>query len=165
MILHATLIVNIFMNEYLKQGFYLSAMCMDGNIFMVRSLIENQDIDPSFRESCPLRMAAFGNKIDVVRYLIKDGRSDPSAVNNYALKRAIEHNNIEMVNAFLMDGRVNPATTLLRAVELNRAEICELLVKECNKRLLSKRDKFWLSMAGEESKNIGMKEKILKLAA
>jgi len=62
--------------------------CEDGYYDIVKFLLRDKRINPSYINNLSIRKASINGDIDIVRLLLSDNRVDPSAVNNDAIRCA-----------------------------------------------------------------------------
>lgn len=80
---------------------------INNGITIVKLLLEDGKVDPTFNNNYTLTWASSYNHIKIVKLLLKDSRVNPCDDNNNALKMAYIKNNKEIVRLLLKDPRVN----------------------------------------------------------
>jgi hypothetical protein len=111
----------------------LIAACREGNIEIVKLLLNDNRVDPAVMDSEALYRASVRGHLDIVQLLLEDGRVDPAAMDSEALMGASRMGHLEIVLCLLNNGRVNPAANnnqaIKRAYLYNHAEVFKILLK------------------------------------
>jgi hypothetical protein len=81
----------------------------DGNVEVVKRLLNDPRVDPSDRYHEAIRCASINGHVEVVKLLLNDPRVDPSADNNAAIRLASNDGHVEVVKVLLNDPRVDPS--------------------------------------------------------
>lgn len=71
--------------------------CISGNVEIVKSLIENDLVDPSEQNNYAIIIASRDNKLEIIKQLLKDDRVDASDNNNKAIRLAFKNEHYEIV--------------------------------------------------------------------
>ncbi|KNC74522.1 hypothetical protein SARC_12936 [Sphaeroforma arctica JP610] len=82
--------------------------CEQGDLDIVKFIVEELKYDPSTYRSTGLITAARHNRVKVYKYLHAGGRSDPSLQTNMAIGDACSLGYLEMARLLLLDDRVDP---------------------------------------------------------
>lgn len=89
--------------------------CLNKSI--IKILLRMDDLDPGYRNSRALRLAARNDRIDIVKILLKDGRVDVDANDGDSLVFAVRNNNKKMINLLLdHDARVIDYRPIVEAI-------------------------------------------------
>ena len=88
-----------------KTEIFLEAVEQD-NIFLVKRLLRDSDVDPAAKNNYSIRWAAENGHTEIIKLLLADPRVDPAADNNYAIRIAAENGHAEVVKLLLADPRV-----------------------------------------------------------
>lgn len=106
------------------------------NIEIIKILLADPRIDPSFSYNLALRCAICHGDEKIVELLLNDPRVDPTTDDNYAFICACTSGHILIVNLFLNDKRIDPwvndFAAIKAACEKNHSEIVKLLLKRAN---------------------------------
>lgn len=130
-------VINVFTNRYFQlfkllytlPHVYNASMnstfidaCAIGQITIVKTMLNNPNINPSYHSNYTLRYAVENNQYEIVKILITNDRIDQNILNNSAFTTAIYKNNIEMIKLLFTDQRIN-------INNLNLFNISELIKK------------------------------------
>jgi ankyrin repeat protein len=96
-------------DPFIKNNFPIRWAAKNGEVEMVRNLLNNNLVDPSADKNYAIRWASYNGHIDVVRLLLSDKRVDPSDNNNHAIRWALKKGHIEIVRLLLSDEHVDPS--------------------------------------------------------
>jgi hypothetical protein len=96
-----------------RQGLDLSraldeASMSGDNVKLVRLLLDDKRVDPSYDESSSLMCAIDNGRIKIVGTLLLDGRADPNSGEGMALDMAIEGEHNAIARLLLADTRTDP---------------------------------------------------------
>jgi hypothetical protein len=94
---------------FILNNFPIRWAAENGEVEMVRHLLNNIFIDPSANENYAIRLASSNGHIEVVKLLLSDERVDPSANGNYAIRWASENGHVKVVRLLLSDERIDPS--------------------------------------------------------
>lgn len=104
------------------------------NIEIVKLLLEDERVDPSYDDDFLIKTASDLGLDDVVILFLKDNRINPAAGKNYPLRVAIQKNHIEIVKLLLNDKRVSPIILGNNAISVacncKRTEIVKILLED-----------------------------------
>ncbi|KAJ3272278.1 hypothetical protein HDV01_005817 [Terramyces sp. JEL0728] len=118
-------------NEGLKNA------CLNGHVDVVKILLDDYRIDPTYGICCNESLV-YG----VVKVLLEDSRIDPTTNDYYAIFLAYSNEKYPVVEYLLNDARVDPFKVFERAMMNNQMGITDYLVnKEYIKKKLTRR---WL---------------------
>mmetsp|Transcript_18214 Transcript_18214/g.29609 ORF Transcript_18214/g.29609 Transcript_18214/m.29609 type:complete len:647 (-) Transcript_18214:543-2483(-) len=113
--MHGTIdIVTLFLSrcslhEELDVPFRLA--CKNGNLQVVKMLLNDGRVYPWSKESLCFRIAAVRSNLAVLRVLLEDNRVDPAACHNEAIRVAAKSGNDDIVKCLLLDRRVDPRSS------------------------------------------------------
>jgi ankyrin repeat protein len=85
---------------FIKNNFPIQWAAKNGEVEMVRHLLNNILVDPSANGNSAIRHASENGHVEVVRLLLTDKPVDPSA---FAIQMASENGHIEVVKLLLTD--------------------------------------------------------------
>ena len=108
--------------------------CRNGNIEIIKFLIEDSRVDPSVRDNLSIIWASINGHLEVVKLLLQDPRVDPSARNNESIIWASNYGHLEIVRLLLQDPRVDPSSrdncSIIRASNYGHLEVVKLLLQD-----------------------------------
>lgn len=83
---------------------------VDGNYFLVQSLLRDKRVDPTIGHNFPLFCAAYNGHVEILKELLQDPRVDPwnSTLNPFSMVTETK-NRMDVIRAFLHDHRVDPS--------------------------------------------------------
>lgn len=67
----------------------LSRACKNGYIKLIKTILLDKRVDPSYNDNYLLYIAAIHNHLKLVEILLQDKRVDPSTSKNYTIKNSI----------------------------------------------------------------------------
>jgi hypothetical protein len=88
---------------FIKNNFPIQWAAENGEVEMVRHLLNNVLVDPSANNNSAIQIASWKGHVEVVRLLLSDERVDPSANNNSAIQWALKKGHIAVVRFVVMD--------------------------------------------------------------
>jgi ankyrin repeat protein len=94
---------------FISNNFPVQWAAENGEVEMVRHLLNNNLVDPSAGNNYAILQATENGHIEVVRLLLSDERVDPSDNENIAIRWASQYGYIEIVRLLLSDERVDPS--------------------------------------------------------
>lgn len=98
----------------------LSIACRNGKVEIVKYLLYDLKVDPSFKDNFCLIEAVFEGYYEIVELLLKHPKVNPAALNNAPITNAVMYCRGEIIELLLRDPRVDPAQStrcLVHAVE------------------------------------------------
>jgi hypothetical protein len=117
-------------------GYTFHITFCDGNIEIIRSLLDSPNFDPSaFGNDAIITASGYGH-VEIVRLLLADERVDPSAVTAYMtpVVYASTCGHLEVVRLLLADKRVDPSArdncAIKNAAKNGHVEIVRLLLAD-----------------------------------
>jgi hypothetical protein len=106
----------------------------NGNLDVVKTLLKNPRVDPSFQHQLPLKVAISEGYSDIVKILLKDPRVDPSAQDQTFIGIAASFGFLKIVKMLLKDPRVDPSANnqyaLKYASRRKRYDVVKMLLKD-----------------------------------
>jgi ankyrin repeat protein len=110
--------------------------CEDGALELVRSLLEQDGVDPAAQDHKALWLAARYGHMEVVRLLLQQNNADFIVRDNFSLRFAAARGYVDMVRLLLEQDNIDPAAqdsiALRVAAEHNHVEIVRLLLEQAN---------------------------------
>ena len=110
--------------------------CENDFIEVVKILLADQRIDPSYAENHLLRTSIYHGHEKIVELLLNDPRVDPTIDNNHAFVYACAQGKTLIVKLFLNDKRINPwvndNAAMKAACIKNHPDVLKLLLKRAN---------------------------------
>ena len=121
---------------------------IEGNIKIIKKILEDPRIDPSMHNNCALRMASENGHLEVVDRLLKDERVDPRSDSHYAIRYASKNGHVKVVDRLMKDSRTdawehnNDALNL--AMKYNHNDVVNRLLKDPSVRCHYKHDESFI---------------------
>ena len=82
--------------------------CKYDQIEVVKLLLQDPKVDPSYQYNYAIIWASFNGHIEVVKLLLQDPRVDPSDQDNESIRLASKYGYINIIKLLLQDPRVDP---------------------------------------------------------
>jgi ankyrin repeat protein len=106
----------------------------DGDFFLVKELLQNLLVVPTYQKNNAIARAAGRGYTQIVELLLQDPRFDPSSYSNLAIESAALNGHVEIVKLLLQDPRVDPSdddqNAFFYAISYGYLEIVELFLQD-----------------------------------
>lgn len=132
-------------NEQVTQrgrSFFLVLAAEHNNLHALVSMLddENEDFDPTYKDSQALRLACDIGHTDIVKALLNDLRSDPTVLQNACMSSAISGKRVSIVKLLLQDRRTPIDDMFISHLSINiDLEIFSVILSD---RRISKRTRY-----------------------
>jgi ankyrin repeat protein len=114
--------------------FAVNWVCLNNHPALLKLLLADQRVDPSFRKQEPLRLASMSGFAEIVKLLLTHKNVDPSVSSQTPLRFASERGHADVVRVLLADQRVDPTSSehysFLRACVHGHAKVVKLLLAD-----------------------------------
>lgn len=87
----------------------LLAACEGGHSKIVRLLLNDSRIDPTYKNYLAMKLASKSGYLEIVKMLLSDDRVDPKTAGKLAGRKAHSYGYDDIVTHLLLDPRVNPS--------------------------------------------------------
>jgi hypothetical protein len=119
----------------LAQQALLIDVCLQGNLKVLKKILQDPRVDPSGNHNGSIRSASTNGHYKVVELLLQDPRVDPSRLGNEAIRRASTNGHYNVVELLLQDPRVDPSSNpnneaILNASRNGHHKVVELLLQD-----------------------------------
>ena len=118
-------------------GHMVRLVCFGGYTEIMKLMLEDPRIDPTFDDHAPFRWACRKSQIEIIKLLLQDPRIDPTVRNNILIFRASRKHQVKVSVLLLEDKRVhsiidNRSLFDYYSLEYGNTKIIKTLIKNTN---------------------------------